>query len=163
LLKKDCRDELSGIGVAKKLLVLARELGKNVEFLDLKISSLLSNRLEEPNLKSRFSFDSEVLDKHFQIAKITQIENEVLRYIGEISILENKLEVKLVSEPIASPIGQLKGDETVFEIYTKSRENVPIVVYGDNSGKKVETIARGLLTDILKVVEKIKIKETIWL
>jgi homoserine dehydrogenase len=163
LLKTDCREELSGIGVAKKLLVLARELGQNAEFLDLKISSLLSNRLEEPNLKSKFSYDSEVLDKHFQIAKITQNDNEVLRYIGEISIPENKLEVKLVSEPIVSPIGQLKGSETVFEIYTQSRGSVPIVLHGDNSGKKTATIARGLLIDILKVTEKIKIKETIWL
>lgn len=163
LLKKDCRDELSGIGVAMKLLVLARELEKNVEFLDIKISSLLSNRLEEPNLKSKFYFDSETLDNHFKIAKITQIDNEVLRYIGEISIPENKLEVKLVSEPITSAIGQLEGSETVFEIYTQSRGNVPIVLHGDNSGKKTETIARGILSDILKVAEKIKIKETIWL
>jgi homoserine dehydrogenase len=163
LLKTDCRDELSGIEVARKLLVLAREIGKNEEFLDIKISSLLSNRLEEPNLKSKFSYDSEVLDKYFKIAKITQVENEVLRYIGEISIPEDKLEVKLVSEPIASAIGQLKGSETVFEIYIQSRGNVPIVVHGDSLGKKTETIARGLLTDILKVAEKIKIKETIWL
>jgi homoserine dehydrogenase len=163
LLKTDCRDELSGIGVAKKLLVLVRELGKNVEFLDIKISSLLSNQWEEPNLKSKYFYDSELLDKQFQIAKITQIDNEVLRYIGEISIPENKLEVKLVSEPITSAIGRLKGSETVFEIYTQSRGNIPIVVNGDNSEKKSATIARRILIDILKVVDKIKIKETIWL
>jgi len=91
------------------------------------------------------------------------VKNEVLRYIGEISIPEGKLEVKLVSEPINSAIGQLKGSETVFEIYTQSRGNVPLVVRGNNSGKKTEIIARGILTDILKVAEKIKIKETIWL
>jgi homoserine dehydrogenase len=163
LLKTDFREELSGIGVAKKLLVLARELGENTEFSDIKISSLLSNYLEEPNLKSQFLYDSEVLDKYFKIAKIAQVENEVLRYVGEISIPEDKLEVKLISEPIISAIGQLKGSETVFEIYTESRGNVPIVVHGDNSEKKMATIARGILTDILKVTEKIKIKETIWL
>lgn len=163
LLKSDYRDELSGTGVAKKLLVLARELGKNAEFLDIKINSLLYNDLDGTNIKSKFHYDAAVLDKYLEIAKVTQVKNEVLRYIGEISIADEKLEVKLVSEPITSAIGQLKGSETVFEIYTQSRGNVPIVVHGDNSGKKTTTISRGILTDILKVAEKIKIKETIWL
>ncbi|PVX46324.1 homoserine dehydrogenase [Flavobacterium sp. 103] len=163
LLKTDFRDELSGIGVAKKLLVLARELGKNAEFLDIKINSLLYNDLDGAHLKSKFHYDAAVLDKYLEIAKVTLVKNEVLRYIGEISIPEDKLEVKLVSEPINSAIGKLKGSETVFEIYTQSRGNVPLVVHGNNSGKKTEIIARGILTDILKVAEKIKIKETIWL
>jgi homoserine dehydrogenase len=163
LLKKDFTDELSGIGVAKKLLVLARELGKSTEFLDIKISSLLFNNLEEANFKSKFYYDAALHDKYLEIAKITQVKNEVLQYVGEISIADEKLEVKLISEPITSAIGQLKGSETVFEIYTQSRGNVPIIIHGDSSGKKTETIARGILTDVLKVAEKIKIKETIWL
>jgi len=163
LLTKDYKDELSGVETAKKLLVLARELSEEIEFLDVKITSLLSHNLEESSLKSKFLSSATVLDKDFEVAKITQPQNEVLRYIGEISIPENTFEVKLVSEPISSAIGQLKGTETVFEIYTQSRGNNPIVVRGDNSGRKTETIARGILVDILKVSEKIKIKETIWL
>ncbi|MGQ7945510.1 aspartate kinase [Flavobacterium sp. WC2509] len=163
LLKADFKEELSGIGVAKKLLVLARELGKETEFLDVEITSLLSHRLEESNLKSGFLSNATVLDKDFEVGKIIQPEGEVLRYVGEISIPENRLEVKLVSEPISSAIGQLKDTETVYEIYTQSRGNNPIIVRGDNSEKKSETIARGILIDILKVSEKIKLKETIWL
>lgn len=163
LLNANFKEELSGIGTAKKLLVLARELGKEIEFLDIKITSLLSHRLEESSLKSKFLSSASVLDKDFEVAKITQPENEVLRYVGEISLPENKFEVKLVSEPVSSAIGQLKETETVYEIYTQSRRNNPIVVRGDNSGKKTETIARGILVDILKVSEKIKIKEAIWL
>lgn len=162
LLKTDFREELLGISVAKKLLVLARELGRNSEFLDIKINSLLYNE-EGGNLKSKFHYDVATLDKDLEIAKGTQKKDEVLRYVGEISIPDDKLEVKLVSEPITSAIGQLKGSETVFEIYTQSRGNIPIVVHGDNSGKKTTTISRGILTDILKVAEKIKIKEAIWL
>jgi homoserine dehydrogenase len=163
LIKTDFREELLGIGVAKKLLVLARELGQNIELSDIKIISLLSNQSEELDSKSKFSCDTAVLDKYFKITKKTQAENEVLRYVGEISIPEGKFEVKLISEPITSAIGQLKRSETAFEIYTESRETVPMVVHGDNSGKKTATIARGILVDILKVAEKIKIKETIWL
>jgi homoserine dehydrogenase len=162
LLKKDFREELSGIRVARKLLVLARELGQNIELLDIKISSLLANDLERLNLKSKLSGQTAALDKYFEIAKKAPLENEVLRYVGEISILEAKFEVKLISEPITSAIGQLKGSETAFEIYTEFRGTVPIVVHGDRSEKKAEIIARGILTDILKVAEKIKRKETVW-
>jgi homoserine dehydrogenase len=163
LLKADSREELSGVRVAKKLLVLARELGKGAEFLDIKINSLLYNDSEVANLQSKSYYDATVLDKYLEIAKSTHVKNEVLRYVGEISIPEDKFEVKLISEPITTAIGQLKGSETVFEIYTQSRGNVPIVVHGDNSGKKTTTISRGILNDILKVAEKIKIKEAIWL
>lgn len=163
LLSKDYRDELSGIEVATKLLVLARELGHNVDFSDIKINSLLSDQVERTKFKSKFSLDFERLDNRFHLEKSAQIAHEVLRYIGEISIPDNKLEVKLVWEPISSAIGQLKGASTVFEIYTQSRGGIPIVVHGDNSGKKVDTIAKGLLSDILKVSEKIKTKETICL
>jgi homoserine dehydrogenase len=163
LLKNDFKEELSGIGVAKKLLILARELGNEVEFLDVKITSFISNHLDELNSKSKFLSNATALDKHFENVKRNQSENQVLRYVGEISIPENRFEVKLVSEPVSSAIGKLKETETVFEIYTQSRGNNPIVVYGDSSGEKTTTIARGILRDILKVSEKIKIKEAIWL
>jgi homoserine dehydrogenase len=161
LLKKDFREELSGIGIAKKLLILAREIGKNTAFLDIKIRSLLLDKSERFNLKTKRSYNTAVLDKYFEIAKKIQVENEVLRYVGEISVPEDKFEVKLVSEPITSVIGQLKGSETAFEIYTESRGIVPIIVRGDRSGNKTATIASGVLADILKVVEKIKRKEAV--
>ena len=162
-LKTDFKEELSGIGAARKLLVLARELGKEIEITDVKADSLLANYSEEINLKSKFLLHAKLLDNYFEEVKRTQSDHEVLRYVGEISIPQNRFEVKLVSEPVSSAIGQLKGNETVYEIYTQSRGNNPIIICGDNSGKKTETIARGILMDILKVSEKIKIKETIWL
>ncbi|WP_281322794.1 aspartate kinase [Flavobacterium aestivum] len=163
LLKKGFKEEFSNNEKAKKLLVLARELGENVELSDIKNIPLLPSQLGEPDLKSKFSYNTTILDKHFEIAKMIQSKDHVLRCVGEISIPENKFEVKLVSEPITSAIGQLKGFETVFEIYTKSRGNIPIVVKGEGTGNKALIIARRILIDILKVTEEIKMREIIWL
>ncbi|MBC5863716.1 homoserine dehydrogenase family protein [Flavobacterium turcicum] len=163
LLPKESKEEFSGVSVAKKVLLLARELGCNVNLSDVKINPLLQFCSERAAAKSKFPFDLEAVDGVFREKKNDQKQYEVLRYIGEISIPDNKLEVKLISETIYSAIGQLKGASTVFEIYTEARGDLPIVVNGDHSGKKAETIARGLLSDILKVSEKIKTKETIWL
>ena len=85
----------------------------------------------------------------------------MLRYVGELEVKTKQLHVKLVSVPQSSPLGQLQGADNLIEIYTKSYGNIPIVIQGAGAGKQVT--ARGVLTDILKVAEKIKIKEAIWL
>jgi aspartokinase/homoserine dehydrogenase 1 len=101
-----------------------------------------------------------LFDKPFQIAKITQVEGLALRYVGELDVKTKQLEVKLVSVPKSSPLGQLKGADNLIEIYTKSYGEIPIVIQGAGAGKQVT--ARGVLTDILKIAEKIKIKEAVW-
>jgi aspartokinase/homoserine dehydrogenase 1 len=159
LTKSDSRQDLSGIEDAKKLLILVREIGKDFELNDVAISSLLLPNLNQLVSKFEYASNKELLDKPFHIAKIAQAENHVLRYVGEYSALNEKLEVKLVSEPLTSSIGQLKGLDTVFEIYTQSYGKIPIVIHGASVEKKV--VACGVLTDILKVAEKIKIRERI--
>lgn len=156
----DSREDLSGNDVARKLLILARELGVKKEFSDVQISSLLIPELNEEHTKAEFASSKQLFDKPFEIAKITQAENHVLRYIGELDVLNEKLEVKLISTPKNSPLGQLKGADNLIEIYAKSYGEIPIVIQGAGAGKQVT--ARGVLTDVLKIADKIKIKETVW-
>ena len=154
------REDLSGNDVARKLLILAREIGIQKEFSDVQISSLLLPDLNEENTKAEYSSNKQLLDKPYEIAKITQSENHVLRYVGELDVTNQKLEVKLISTPINSALGQLKGADNLIEIYTKSYGEIPIVIQGAGAGKQVT--ARGVLNDILKIAEKIKLKESVF-
>lgn len=147
----DSREDLSGNDVARKLLVLAREIGLEVEFSEINITSLLLPNLNETHSKSEYSISKNLFDEPYRIAKITQLENHVLRYIGELDVEKNKLEVKLVSVPGNSPLGQLKGADSLIEIYSKSYGENPIVIQGAGAGKEVT--ARGVLTDILRLSE----------
>lgn len=157
----DSREDLSGNDVARKLLILAREIEHSVDFSDVKVSSLLLPNLNTTHSKAEYASNKHLFDKPFQVAKITQEENHVLRYAGEFDVNNKLLEVKLISVPKSSPLGQLKGADNLIEIYTKSYGEIPIVIQGAGAGKEVT--ARGVLTDILKIAEKIKVKEAIWL
>jgi aspartokinase/homoserine dehydrogenase 1 len=159
LTEPDSREDLSGNDVARKLLILAREIEQEFEFSDIKIASLLLPNLNETHSKAEYSVNKQLFDKPFQIAKITQSDNHVLRYVGELDVTKKQLEVKLISVPKNSALGQLKGADNLIEIYTKSYDEIPIVIQGAGAGKQVT--ARGVLSDILKIAEKIKIKEAI--
>lgn len=160
LTEPDSREDLSGKDVARKLLILAREIEQQFEIDDVKIETLLLPELNEKNSKAQYAINKSFFDKPFNIAKITQVDNHVLRYVGELDVHSKKLEVKLVSVPQSSPLGQLKGADNLIEIYTKSYGNIPIVIQGAGAGKEVT--ARGVLADILKIAGKIKIQEAIF-
>ena len=156
----DSREDLSGNDVARKLLILAREIEQKFEFSDIKIASLLLPELNEQHSKAQYAINKTLFDKPFNIAKITQAQNHVLRYVGELDVITQKLEVKLISVQKSTALGQLKGADNLIEIYTKSYGEIPIVIQGAGAGKEVT--ARGVLTDILKIADKIKIKEAIF-
>jgi aspartokinase/homoserine dehydrogenase 1 len=59
--------------------------------------------------------------------------------------------VKLVSVPKSSPLGSLKGSDAIFEIYTESYGEQPIVIQGAGAGEKVT--ARGVFGDILRLAK----------
>lgn len=152
----DSREDLSGNDVARKLLILAREIETEIELADVKVTSLLLPNLNETHSEEAYALSKTAFDKPFEIAKITQLENHVLRYIGEFDVESNNLEVKLVSVSKFSPLGQLQGADNLVEIYTESYGEIPIVIQGAGAGLAVT--ARGVLSDVLKVAEKIKIK-----
>jgi len=157
LMRSTFKEDLSGNDTARKLLILTREIGKDFDFSDIKINSLIT----EEHLEKNGILNTEAIDKSFKIAKIAQADNHVLRYVGEFDLEKNTLEVKIVSEPVWSAIGQLKGSDTIFEIYTQSYADVPIAIQSASACK--QAISRGIITDILKVAEKIKNKEAVWL
>lgn len=150
----DPREDLGGNDVARKLLILARELELKNELTDVKVQNLIPENLRDGSVDD-FLSNLEKLNAEYQEIKDNQEEDHVLRYIGELGgdLFQDKgeLEVKLVSVSKNSPLGSLKGSDAIFEIYTESYGEQPIVIQGAGAGSKVT--ARGVFGDILRLAK----------
>ena len=154
LTEPDAREDLSGNDVARKLLILARELDLENEFIDVQVQNLIPENLREVAV-ANFISNIEGMNEEYRQLKEAQEGNKVLRYVGELSgdlsQVKGDLNVKLVSVPKNSPLGSLKGSDAIFEIYTESYGEQPIVIQGAGAGSKVT--ARGVFGDILRVAK----------
>lgn len=158
LTEPDPREDLCGMDVARKLLILARELDLYNELADVKVSNLIPKALRSKS-KVAFLDAMEELDVPFSIKKKNCKKGHVLRYIAQLSGDLSKhegavLSVQLKSVERNSVIGQLKGSDTIFEIYTENYDKNPIVIQGAGAGGEVT--ARGVFGDILRLCEQIK-------
>ena len=152
----DPREDLCGNDVARKLLILARELDLVNELSDVNIENLIPKSLRDIDTNT-FLQSLDNLNAPYQELKSQQKSGNVLRYIGELSGDLSKpnganLEVKLVSVPNNSALGSLKGSDSIFEIYTKSYGENPLVIQGAGAGAAVT--ARGVFGDLLRLIEK---------
>ncbi|MEW7277217.1 bifunctional aspartate kinase/homoserine dehydrogenase I [Aquimarina sp. 2201CG1-2-11] len=151
----DPREDLCGNDVGRKLLILARELDLSNEFNDVQIDNLIPENLREGEA-SEFLGRLKELDSVYQKIKEEQKPGHVLRYIGDLSgdLSQEKgdLKVKLVSVSEGSSLGQVKGSDSIFEIYTESYGDQPVVIQGAGAGAAVT--ARGVFGDILRLADK---------
>ncbi len=155
LTEPDPREDLSGTDVGRKLLILARELDLRNEFSDIKIQNLIPEQLRKGEV-GFFLENLDMLDDTFNEIKKNQKKGHVLRYVGDLhgNLQKEKgiLEVKLVSVPKESALGQISGADSIIEIYTESYGKNPLVIQGAGAGAAVT--ARGVFGDILRIAQK---------
>ena len=72
---------------------------------------------------------------------------------GDLQQEKGVLEVKLVSVPKTSALGQVSGADSIIEIFTESYGDKPLVIQGAGAGAAVT--ARGVFGDILRIAEKL--------
>lgn len=149
LTEPDPREDLMGMDVARKLIILARELGLQVELNEVMVESLIPEGVNVDGDYSLFMKDKEKIDEHFASIKGSLGENEALRFVGELTIQTKKLEVSLIKVAKDSPLGNLKNADALFEIYTESYGETPIVIQGAGAGGEVT--ARGVYSDLIRM------------
>ena len=142
----DPRDDLNGIDVGRKILILARETGAKLELNDVFIENLIPKEIDKSVdvdnfLKKLSNFDQQFLKK-YQKAKQ---KNQVLRYIA--SWNGTKAEVKLKAVDSKNQFYHQSGRENFIVFKTKRYNKIPLVIKGHGAG--AEVTAAALLGDIL--------------
>lgn len=147
-IEPDPRDDLSGMDVARKALILARLMGQKVEANQVGLSSLypsdMGNLSSEGFLSKMHILDEEYAEKVKTAAK----KKKVLRYVAKVN---HVCEVGLKEMDPFGEIGSLRGTDNIFVIKTKRYSQNPLVVKGPGAG--IEVTAAGVFGDILSVAK----------
>lgn len=147
----DPRDDLSGMDVARKLLILAREVGYELELTDIYIESIIPQNFINDHSVSIDHFLEKLssLNEYFFI-KIKQAHTLgcVLRYIG--NIRQGKCFVQVESIDDSHPLFKVKDGENALAFFTKYYQPLPLVLRGYGAGNDVT--AAGVFADLLRTL-----------
>lgn len=144
----DPRDDLNGMDVARKILILARETGLKLELEQIYVKPILPQKCFAVNSIEDFFVELEKLNDDFEKKKIQAIkQNKALRYIAKLD--NGKAEVALQAVGQNHPFYQLSGSDNIISITTGRYSNTPLVIKGPGAG--AEVTAGGVLANILSI------------
>lgn len=144
------KDDLSGIDVARKLLILARETGLQLELSDIKIDPILPKEFNSISNTNDFMIQLKKLDQiFFEKMEKTKKLGKTLRFVG---IIEKggHCQVKLDEVEKTDPLYEIKNGENALAFYSKYYQPIPLVLRGYGAGNNVT--AAGVFSDILRIL-----------
>jgi aspartokinase/homoserine dehydrogenase 1 len=145
----DPREDLSGQDVGRKLLILARMMGRQLNLHDVEIDSLVPASLRPGKFNNRWvealaRYDREMSRRLARARK----RGAVLRYVA--SLDEKGARAGLREIPRTHPVAMAGGNDNVISFFTKRYSRTPLVVQGPGAGADVT--AMGVFSDILKLL-----------
>lgn len=146
----DPRDDLGGMDVARKALILARLLGQRINLDNIKVESLFPEEMGINVMSVEGFLDRGLLllDKDIQErVNKASLNGNVLRYVCVIE--GSRCEVGIQELPKDSALGRLRGSDNVLEIYSRCYNKQPLVIQGAGAGN--DTTAAGVLADIVDI------------
>jgi bifunctional aspartokinase / homoserine dehydrogenase 1 len=144
----DPRDDLGGLDVARKLLILAREVGLPLELGDMRVEPLLSEEcLRAPSVEA-FYDGLAGDDARFERQRAEAADaGRVLRYIARLE--GGAASVGLRAVGLDSPFARLSGADNMIVFTTRRYRERPLVIQGPGAG--AEVTAAGVLADMMRV------------
>ncbi|HEX2139737.1 MAG TPA: bifunctional aspartate kinase/homoserine dehydrogenase I [Woeseiaceae bacterium] len=144
----DPRDDLSGMDVARKLTILAREIGQEMRVEELPVENLVPEPLRDVSLDEFHRRLPEYDDAMAARYRAAQKQGKVLRYIARLSI-DGEASVGLEEVDPRSAFGNINLTDNVVQFDTDRYCANPLVVQGPGAGPEVT--AAGVFADVLRL------------
>jgi homoserine dehydrogenase len=142
----DPRDDLSGLDVARKALILARTMGRRIDLADIAVESLVPEHLTDVSVAD---FLDRVGDGDAAFAEKTaaaKASGTALKYVATVPAA-GPIVVGVRGVPTTGVLGALQGPENIVSIRTERYDAYPLTVAGPGAGAAVT--AAGMLGDAL--------------
>jgi aspartokinase/homoserine dehydrogenase 1 len=143
----DPRDDLSGMDVTRKILILAREIGLEMELDDVSVTSPLPAELNQGSL-DEFWKKLPSIDADFEAQRArAESEGKVLRFMA--SLKEGKCSVGIAEVSRDHVLSRADGTDNIVRITTKRYFENPMTVQGPGAGREVT--AGGIFANIINL------------
>ncbi|MDQ1086305.1 MULTISPECIES: bifunctional aspartate kinase/homoserine dehydrogenase I [unclassified Siphonobacter] len=144
----DPRDDLSGQDVARKILILAREIGMQLNFEDIEIKPLLPESCQNAPSVDDFFAELENCNAVFEKwVDDADAKGEKLRYVATLE--SGKITIGLKAVGPNHPLYALEGADNIISFTTKRYHDRPLVIKGPGAG--AEVTASGVFADIVSI------------
>jgi aspartokinase/homoserine dehydrogenase 1 len=143
----DPREDLSGMDVGRKALILARLLGYRGELGRAAVESLVPKWARTTPLPQFLARLPEMDAGWKRRVDAARAQGGVLRYIA--TVTPSKIAVGLKPVPLSSPLASIKGSDNQLVFTTARYKTNPLVIRGPGAG--AEVTAAGVLNDILRL------------
>ncbi len=148
LTEPDPRVDLGLIDVARKILILARECGAQLELEDIDIEPFIPKKYLSIENVNDFLNTLSQYDPIFK-QKLIQVEKENKKYSVIATFEEGKAKVSLQTINAKHPFFNVKGSDNIFLFKTERYNDFPLIIKGAGAGSEVTSA--GVFADILRI------------
>ena len=144
----DPKIDLSGIDVARKILILARESGMEIELEEIENEAFLPREcLDTKDNKSFFESLSKHSEHFEKMLENAERQGAKMKYVAQLENRKAKVGIQLVKE--GHDFYNLEGSDNIILFYTNRYKEQPLIVKGAGAG--AEVTASGIFADIIRI------------